>query len=94
MHKLLQPLFVFGSLLPVKPGTMLSSGTVRFPRAPTANGERYDMHGLTAAHKPYPGTKLEVAIGDAQPYVLMIGVLSLALASLISATEPPKKSDL
>ena len=29
----------------------------------TANGERYDMHGLTAAHKTLPfGTKLRVCL--------------------------------
>ena len=31
----------------------------------TANGERYDMHGLTAAHKTLPfGTKLRVCFRD------------------------------
>ena len=44
----------------------------------TANGERYDMHGLTAAHKTLPfGTKLEVCyqgcttvrINDRGPFI-------------------------
>ena len=44
----------------------------------TANGERYDMHGLTAAHKTLPfGTKLRVCyegcvdlrINDRGPYI-------------------------
>ena len=44
----------------------------------TANGERYDMHGLTAAHKNLPfGTKLrvcyqgcvDVRINDRGPYI-------------------------
>jgi rare lipoprotein A len=44
----------------------------------TANGERYDMHGLTAAHKTLPfGTQLrvcyqgcvDVRINDRGPYI-------------------------
>lgn len=44
----------------------------------TANGERYDMHGLTAAHKTLPfGTKLrvcynscvDVRINDRGPFI-------------------------
>ena len=44
----------------------------------TANGERYDMHGYTAAHKTLPfGTKLrvcyegcvDVRINDRGPYI-------------------------
>jgi rare lipoprotein A len=44
----------------------------------TANGERYNMHGLTAAHKTLPfGTKLEICyrgcttvrINDRGPYI-------------------------
>jgi rare lipoprotein A len=44
----------------------------------TANGERYDMHGLTAAHKDLPfGTQLricyqgcvDVRINDRGPYI-------------------------
>ena len=44
----------------------------------TANGERYDMHGITAAHKTLPfGTKLrvcyngcvDVRINDRGPYI-------------------------
>ena len=44
----------------------------------TANGERYDMHGLTAAHKNLPfGTRLEVCyqrcttvrINDRGPFI-------------------------
>ena len=42
--------------------TMLSSWYgPGFHGRTTANGERYDMHGLTAAHKTLPfGTRLEV----------------------------------
>ena len=44
----------------------------------TANGERYDMHGITAAHKTLPfGTKLrvcykgcvDVRVNDRGPYI-------------------------
>ena len=57
----------------------------------TANGERYDMHGLTAAHKTLPfGPVWKSAIKDAQPYASMIGVLSLGVASWICLMEPRK----
>ena len=60
-------------------GTMLSSwyGPYFHGRL-TANGERYDMHGLTAAHKTLPfGTKLrvcynscvDVRINDRGPFI-------------------------
>ena len=64
----------------------------------TANGERYDMHGNTAAHKTLPfGTQLrvcyqgcvDVRINDRGPY---IGVreldLSYAAAQAIGLTHP------
>ena len=60
-------------------GTMLSSWYgPGFHGRLTANGERYDMHGLTAAHKTLPfGTKLEVCyqgcttvrINDRGPFI-------------------------
>ena len=60
-------------------GTMLSSWYgPGFHGRLTANGERYDMHGLTAAHKSLPfGTKLEVCyqgcttvrINDRGPFI-------------------------
>ena len=60
-------------------GSMLSSwyGPYFHGRL-TANGERYDMHGLTAAHKTLPfGTKLrvcyegcvDVRINDRGPFI-------------------------
>ena len=60
-------------------GTMLASWYgPGFHGRTTANGERYDMHGLTAAHKTLPfGTKLRVCyegcvdlrINDRGPYI-------------------------
>ena len=60
-------------------GTMLASWYgPGFHGRTTANGERYDMHGLTAAHKTLPfGTKLEVCyqrcttvrINDRGPFI-------------------------
>ena len=60
-------------------GSMLSSWYgPGFHGRLTANGERYDMHGLTAAHKTLPfGTKLEVCyqgcttvrINDRGPFI-------------------------
>jgi len=60
-------------------GSMLSSWYgPGFHGRLTANGERYDMHGLTAAHKTLPfGTRLEVCyqgcttvrINDRGPYI-------------------------
>ena len=60
-------------------GTMLASWYgPGFHGRTTANGERYNMHGLTAAHKTLPfGTKLEVCyqgcttvrINDRGPFI-------------------------
>ena len=60
-------------------GTMLSSWYgPGFHGRTTANGETYDMHGYTAAHKYLPfGTKLrvcysrcvEIRINDRGPYI-------------------------
>ena len=60
-------------------GSMLSSWYgPGFHGRLTANGERYDMHGLTAAHKTLPfGTRLEVCyqgcttvrINDRGPFI-------------------------
>ena len=60
-------------------GTMLASWYgPGFHGRTTANGERYDMHGLTAAHKTLPfGTRLEVCyqgcttvrINDRGPFI-------------------------
>ena len=60
-------------------GSMLSSWYgPYFHGRTTANGERYDMYGLTAAHKTLPfGTKLrvcyqgcvDVRINDRGPYI-------------------------
>jgi len=68
-------------------GTMLASWYgPYFHGRTTANGETYDMHGLTAAHKSLPfGTKLQVCyqgcvtvrVNDRGPY---IGVRELDLS--------------
>lgn len=70
----------------------------------TANGETYDMYGLTAAHKTWPfGTKLlvcnpdtdscvEVRINDRGPYVGDRELdLSYAAAKRIGLIEPGVK---
>ena len=64
----------------------------------TANGERYDMHGLTAAHKTLPfDTKLrvcyqgcvEVRINDRGPYIGARELdLSYGAAQAIGLTHP------
>ena len=76
-------------------GSMLSSWYgPGFHGRLTANGERYDMHGLTAAHKNYLSAQNYVfATKDAWMYVSMIAVLTLVLVSLICLTEPPKQLD-
>ena len=66
-------------------GSILASGSMLaswygpgFHGRLTANGERYDMHGLTAAHKTLPfGTKLrvcydkcvDVRVNDRGPFI-------------------------
>ena len=68
------------ALLPASSAsTMLSSWYgPGFHGRTTANGERYDMHGISAAHKTLPfGTKLrvcyegcvDVRINDRGPYI-------------------------
>ena len=61
----------------------------------TANGERYDMHGLTAAHKNLPfGTKLRVCYqGCVDVRVNDRGALTLVPVSLICRTEQRKPSE-
>ena len=64
----------------------------------TANGERYDMHGLTAAHKTLPfGTELrvcyngcvDVRINDRGPYIGARELdLSAAAAGQIGLIDP------
>ncbi len=64
----------------------------------TANGERYDMHGLTAAHKNLPfGTRLEVCydgcvevrINDRGPFIGARELdLSYGAAYAIGLTHP------
>ena len=64
----------------------------------TANGERYDMHGPTAAHKTLPfGTKLrvcykectDVRINDRGPYIGARELdLSYAAAKAIGLVKP------
>ena len=66
MRKFLTAAAAIGALAIAIPGSaagsMLSSWYgPGFHGRLTANGERYDMHGLTAAHKTLPfGTRLEV----------------------------------
>ena len=80
-------------------GTMLSSWYgPGFHGRTTANGERYDMHGLTAAHKTLPfDTKLrvcyqgcvEVRINDRGPYIGARELdLSYGAAQAIGLTHP------
>ena len=64
----------------------------------TANGERYDMHGLTAAHKTLPfGTKLrvcldscvDVRINDRGPFIGARELdLSYGAAKAIGLVQP------
>ena len=64
----------------------------------TANGERYDMHGLTAAHKTLPfGTKLRVCykgcanvrINDRGPFIGARELdLSYGAAKAIGLVDP------
>ena len=64
----------------------------------TANGERYDMHGLTAAHKTLPfGTKLrvcydqcvDVRINDRGPFIGARELdLSYGAAKAIGLVDP------
>ena len=64
----------------------------------TANGERYDMHGITAAHKTLPfGTELrvcyqgcvDVRINDRGPYIGARELdLSYGAAKAIGLVEP------
>ena len=64
----------------------------------TANGERYDMHGLTAAHKTLPfGTELEVCyascvsvrINDRGPFIGARELdLSYGAAQAIGLVQP------
>ena len=83
MRKVITSALAVGALALAIPssaaGTMLSSWYgPGFHGRLTANGERYDMHGLTAAHKTLPfGTKLEVCydgcatvrINDRGPFI-------------------------
>jgi len=55
-----RPVSPAGSAVPVARGTASWYGT-KFNGRPTANGERYDMHSLTAAHPNLPfGTLVQV----------------------------------
>ena len=83
MRKFLTAAAAIGALAIAIPGSaagsMLSSWYgPGFHGRLTANGERYDMHGLTAAHKTLPfGTRLEVCyqgcttvrVNDRGPYI-------------------------
>ena len=80
-------------------GSMLSSWYgPGFHGRLTANGERYDMHGLTAAHKTLPfGTKLrvcynscvDVRINDRGPFIGARELdLSYGAAKAIGLVQP------
>ena len=80
-------------------GTMLASWYgPGFHGRTTANGEIYDMHGITAAHKTLPfGTKLRVCyqgcvdlrINDRGPYIGARELdLSYGAAQAIGLTHP------
>ena len=83
MRKIITSALALGALAFAIPssaaGSMLSSWYgPGFHGRLTANGERYDMHGLTAAHKTLPfGTKLRVCyegcttvrINDRGPFI-------------------------
>ena len=82
MRKILGAAFAAGLCLALpseSKSTMLASWYgPGFHGRTTANGERYDMHGITAAHKNLPfGTKLRVCyqgcvdlrINDRGPYI-------------------------
>lgn len=73
------------SRLPAKPGNKLEEGVAswygpNFHGKLTANGEKYDMHGLTAAHRTLPfntvvevenvdnGRSVQVRINDRGPF--------------------------
>lgn len=80
-------------------GTMLASWYgPGFHQNLTANGERYDMYGISAAHKTLPfGTKLrvcyegcvDVSINDRGPYIGSRELdLSYGAAKAIGLIEP------
>ena len=83
MRKIITAAAAVGSLAFAIPGSAAGSMLASwygpgFHGRLTANGERYDMHGLTAAHKHLPfGTKLrvcyegcvDVRINDRGPYI-------------------------
>ena len=80
-------------------GTMLASWYgPYFHGRTTANGETYDMHGITAAHKTLPfGTELrvcyqgcvDVRINDRGPYIGQRELdLSYGAAKVIGLVEP------
>ena len=80
-------------------GTMLASWYgPGFHGRTTANGERYDMHGLTAAHKTLPfGTQLrvcynscvDVRVNDRGPFIGARELdLSKGAAEAIGLIEP------
>ena len=83
MRKIIATVFTLGAVAFAIPSSaaepMLASWYgPGFHGRTTANGERYDMHGLTAAHKTLPfGTRLEVCyqgcttvrINDRGPFI-------------------------
>ena len=103
MRKVITSALAVGALAFAIPGsaagTMLSSWYgPGFHGRLTANGERYDMHGLTAAHKTLPfGTKLEVCydgcttvrINDRGPFIGARELdLSYGAAKAIGLVDP------
>ena len=103
MRKVITSALAVGALAFAIPGsaagTMLSSWYgPGFHGRLTANGERYDMHGFTAAHKSLPfGTKLEVCyqgcttvrINDRGPFIGARELdLSYGAAKAIGLVDP------
>ena len=73
-------------------GTMLASWYgPGFNGNLTANGERYDMYGISAAHKTLPfGTRLRVCYEGVWMFLLMIAAPTSVPVSLILATAQRK----
>jgi rare lipoprotein A len=106
MKKLLYALPILCSILPAQAATAVFRTNASwygpgFHGNMTANGERYNQHGITAAHKTLPfGTRLKVCneindlcvdvrINDRGPYIAGRGLdLSRGAAEAIGMIDP------
>jgi len=105
MKKLLYVLPILCSILPAQASAIFRTNASwygpGFHGNLTANGERYDQHGITAAHKTLPfGTRLKVCneindlcvdvrINDRGPYIAGRGLdLSRGAAEAIGMIDP------